>query len=61
MYLESEHCTEVRFASLLSGGFTAMAVINTPENKLEKRTSVQWLGVGPHGEPALLNSAALRR
>ena len=36
-------CTEVRFASLLSDGFTAMAVIiNPPERKLAKRTSVQW-------------------
>ena len=35
-------CTEVHFASLLSGGFTTMAVINPPESKIEKRTSVQW-------------------
>jgi hypothetical protein len=34
-------CTEVRFASLLSGGFTTMAVINPPEKKLAKLTSVQ--------------------
>ena len=34
-------CTEVRFASFLSGGFTTMAVINPPERKLAKRTSVQ--------------------
>ena len=34
------HCTEVRFASFLSGGFTTMAVINPPEKKLAKRTSV---------------------
>ena len=27
-------CTEVRFASFLSGGFTTMAVINQPERKL---------------------------
>ena len=33
-------CTEVRFASLLSGGFTTMAVINPPESKLAKRTYV---------------------
>ena len=31
------HCTEVRFASFLSGGFTTMTVINPPE----KCTSVQ--------------------
>jgi hypothetical protein len=30
----------VRFASLLSGGFTTMAVINPPEKKLANRTSV---------------------
>jgi hypothetical protein len=35
-------CTEVCSASLLSGGFTTMAVMNPPEKKLEKRTSVQW-------------------
>ena len=34
--------TEVRFPSLLSGGFTTMAVINPPERELAKRTSVQW-------------------
>jgi hypothetical protein len=35
-------CTEVHFASFLSGGFTTMAVINPPERKLAKRTSVDW-------------------
>ena len=34
------HCTEVRFDALLSSGFTTMAVINPPERKLAKRTSV---------------------
>ena len=34
------HCTEVRFDSFLSGGFTTMAVINPPERKQAKRTSV---------------------
>ena len=34
------HCTEVRFASFLSGGFTAIAVLNPPESNLPKRTSV---------------------
>ena len=38
----SIHSTEVRFASFLSGGFTTMAVMNPPEKKLEKRTSVDW-------------------
>ena len=41
-------CTEVRFASLLSGGFTTMAVINPPEKKLANRTSVHWLSQGPN-------------
>ena len=38
----SLHCTDVRFAFFLSGGFTTMAVINPPERKLPKPTSVQW-------------------
>ena len=29
-------CTEVRFASFISGGFTTMAVMNPPEKNLEK-------------------------
>ena len=37
------HCTDVRFARFLSGGFTTMAVINPPERKLAKRTSVHWM------------------
>ena len=35
-----DHCTEVRFASLLSGGFITAIVVNPPERKLAKRTSV---------------------
>ena len=38
-------CTEVRFASFLSGGFTTMTVMNPPEKKLEKRTSVHCLEI----------------
>ena len=38
-------CTEVRFASFLSGGFTTMPVINPPERKLAKRTSVHWFKI----------------
>ena len=38
-----DQCTEVRFASLLSGEFTTMTVINPPEKKLAKRTSEQCL------------------
>ena len=34
-------CSEVHFVSFLSGGFTTMAVINPPERKLAKRTSVK--------------------
>ena len=37
------HCTEVRFASFLSGGFTTMSVISQPERKLAKRTFVHCL------------------
>ena len=40
------HCTEMRFASFLSGGFTTMAVINPPERKLERRTSVHCTIIG---------------
>ena len=36
------YCTEVRFASFLSGRFITMAAINSPEKKLAKRTSVQY-------------------
>ena len=38
-------CTDMRFASFLSGGFTTMAVMNPPEKKLEKCTSVQYVGM----------------
>ena len=34
--------TEVRFTSFLSGGFITAIVVNPPERKLAKRTSVQW-------------------
>ena len=34
------HYTEVCFASFLSSEFTTMTVINPPESKLAKRTSV---------------------
>ena len=37
-----DQCTEVRFASFLSCDFTTMAVIDPPERKLAKRTSVHW-------------------
>ena len=34
------YCTEVRFASFLSGWFITVIVVNLPEMKLAKRTSV---------------------
>ena len=36
-----QYCTEVHFASFLSGGFITAIVLNQPERKLAKRTSVQ--------------------
>ena len=39
------HYTEVCFASFLSGGFITAIVVNPPERKLAKRTSVQWFKV----------------
>ena len=39
----SVHVTELRFASFLSHGFATKAVINPPERKLAKRTSVHVL------------------
>ena len=38
--------TEVRFATLLYGGFTTMAVINPQEKKLAERNSVPCTEVG---------------
>ena len=38
----ARQCTEVRFASFLSGGFITDIVVNPPERKLAKHTSVQW-------------------
>ena len=40
------HCTEVHFSSFLSGGFTTMSLINPPERKLAKRTSVRCRNEG---------------
>jgi hypothetical protein len=39
------HCTEARFARLLSVGFTTMALGNPLERKLGKRTSVHCVKV----------------
>ena len=40
--LQLRNCTEVRFASFLSGGFITAILVNPPERKLAKRTSVHW-------------------
>ena len=45
VFAKAAHCTEVRSASLLSGGFTSMAVINSPEKKLANRTFVHCGGL----------------
>ena len=42
MLTNTQQCTEVRFANFLSGGFITAIVVNTPERKLAKRTSVRW-------------------
>ena len=39
--LKSHQYTEVHFAGFLSGGFITAIVVNPPERKLAKRTSVQ--------------------
>ena len=39
------HCTEVGFACFLSGGFITAIVVNPPERKLAKRTSVHCFGI----------------
>jgi hypothetical protein len=49
-FFVSKECTEVRFASFLSGGMTTRAVINPPEKKLAKRTSVEWVAKGVASE-----------
>ena len=36
-------CTEVRYASFFSGGFITTIVVNPPERKLAKRTSVHCI------------------
>ena len=38
--LEIPHHTEVLFANFLPGGFITAIVVNTPEEKLTKHTSV---------------------
>ena len=41
--IESAQCTEVRFASFLSGGFTTTVVMYPPEKKVENCTSVDCI------------------
>ena len=43
LFFYSTHYTEVHFASLLSGGFTTMTVLNPQESKLAKCTSVYFI------------------
>ena len=38
--METYHCTEVRFASFLSGGFNTAILVNPPEKKQAKRETV---------------------
>ena len=38
-----DHCTEVRFASFLSGGFITAILANPPESKLAKRISMHFI------------------
>ena len=41
IHSDAHQCTGVRFASFLSSGFITTIVVNPPERKLAKRTSVQ--------------------
>ena len=44
--LSPRHSTEqVLLSSFFSGGFITAIVVNSPEGKLAKRTSVQWGGI----------------
>ena len=38
-------CTEVRYASSLSGGFITAIVVNPQERNLAKRTSMDWVEI----------------
>ena len=57
----------MRFASFLSGGFITAIVVNPPERKLAKRTSVQCAGGGDipllpwFRQPLPLKKLSLRR
>ena len=41
-HIGTQYCTEVRFASFLSGGFITAIAVKPPERKVAKRTSVHW-------------------
>ena len=41
MNQNTDHCTEVRFASFLSGGFITAILVNPPERKQAKRNYLQ--------------------
>ena len=43
--LYSNQCRDVLFSSFFSGGFITAIVVNPPERKLAKLTSVQWAGM----------------
>ena len=47
-------CTEVRFASFLSGGVITAIVVNPTERKLAKRTSVQCSNLNAQPEIQIL-------
>ena len=42
----SVDCTEVRFTSFLSSGFTTIAIVNPLDEKLVNAITVDWRGVG---------------
>ena len=44
-FFQKEDCTEVHFVSILSGGFITAIVVNSPERKLAKCTSVDCFQV----------------
>ena len=41
-----DQCTEVHFSSFFSGGFITAIIVNPPERKLAKRTSLQCWTIG---------------
>ena len=47
----SVDCTEVRFTSFLSSGFTTIAIVNPLDEKLVNAITVDWRGVGHSNIP----------